>query len=72
MPSSEIILASTSAIRQQLLKNAGIVFTCQNPLVDEDDFKAHNRNLNPQNLAFGLADLKAKSIKKPIKLFSLI
>ena len=59
----ELILASTSAIRQLLLKNAGVVFTCQSSKVDEDEFKSKHHNLKPQDLAIALADLKAKSIK---------
>ena len=65
MPPIKIILASTSAIRQQLLKNAGITFTCQNPMADENDYKSKNPSLSSQNLALGLAGFKAKSIKVP-------
>lgn len=64
MPALELILASTSTIRQQLLKNAGIAFTCQSPSVDEGDYKSKNSSLNPQELALALASLKAKSIKQ--------
>lgn len=65
MPAPEIILASTSAIRQQLLKNAGVVFSCQSPAVDEEEYKLKHCCLNPQELAVALAELKAKSIKSP-------
>ena len=65
MPALELILASTSTIRQQLLKNAGIAFTCQSPTVDEDDYKSKNNSLTPQELVLALAHLKAKSIKHP-------
>ncbi len=65
MPDTKLILASTSAIRQMLLKNAGVDFTCQSPKANEDEYKLHNRNLSPQVLALALADLKATSIETP-------
>lgn len=65
MPKLEIILASTSAIRLQLLQNAGLAITCQTPMIDEEQYKTKNNMLNPKDLALGLANLKAESIITP-------
>ncbi len=62
MQAPHLILASTSAIRQQLLKNAGLIFTCQIPTIDEEQFKTENNHLSPQNLALALAKAKAASL----------
>ena len=65
MTHSKLILASTSTIRQLLLSNAGLAFTCQSSSVDEDEYKSKHDSLKPEELALTLADLKAKSINAP-------
>lgn len=61
----EIILASTSRIRQKLLDSAGLTFSSRSPVVDEELSKAKNPDLPPQSLASLLAREKALSIAKP-------
>ena len=57
-----IILASTSNIRQTLLKQAGIVFTAVAPSCDEDALKIKLGPINPKSLAQTLALAKAESV----------
>ena len=68
----QFILASNSASRYKLLKNAGLRFTKISPLCDEDYLKKKliNKNINKKNLPKILAKEKALSIsiKKPKKL----
>lgn len=55
-----LILASTSPYRKALLQRLSVSFTCENPKVDEDSFKA--KNLAPKDLAQTLACEKAKAV----------
>lgn len=57
------ILASSSLIRQQLLRNTNIVFTTGKPLVDETPVQQHYSN-DPKQAALKLAKLKAAAIQK--------
>jgi septum formation protein len=57
-----IVLASSSAIRRQLLHNAGIAFSAVAASVDEDALKANLEKLAPGELAVSLADAKALSL----------
>ncbi len=57
-----IILASTSPIRRRLLKNAGVKFTVEKPLVEEDELKQGAPGLADQALAVHLASAKSLSI----------
>lgn len=58
------ILASGSAIRQQLLRNAGVDFDVALPRVDEDTVKAAllAEQASPRDIADTLAELKARKI----------
>lgn len=54
-----IVLASTSAIRQHLLRQAGIPYEALKPHLDEDALKAERPDLQPEELARVLAEHKA-------------
>ncbi len=56
-----IVLASTSASRSALLRNAGVTFETQRPGVDEDAAKASllAEGHGPREIADALAELKA-------------
>jgi septum formation protein len=57
-----LILASTSAIRRQMLEAAGVEHSAVPPEVDEDPYKAvHER---PEQLAIALAAAKALRVSK--------
>ena len=62
----QFILASKSASRKLLLKNAGLNFYIQKPLCDEDYLKDQllKKNSNKKNLPKLLAEAKALSISK--------
>ena len=55
-----VILASTSPYRKTLLQRLGIPFTCENPGVDEDQYKS--LGLEPAVLAQKLAYEKAHAV----------
>ena len=59
-----IILASGSEIRARLLKNAGVRFDVQSPLLDEDLIKSSllAENASPRDIADVLAEMKARKI----------
>lgn len=65
MSKKQLILASTSKYRQELLSRLAYTFTAQAPLIDED--KEKDPSLAPQALAEKLAQLKAASLKGPGK-----
>jgi septum formation protein len=58
----EIILASTSPYRKELLKKLSLEFIAVAPEVDEEEFK--QGNLNPMQLATTLATAKAQSVSQ--------
>lgn len=62
----QLILASTSKYRQELLHRLAREFTAQPPLFDED--KEKDLSLPPQKLAEKLAYLKAQSLSGPGKI----
>ncbi|WDI32755.1 Maf family protein [Hyphococcus flavus] len=64
MTKPRIILASGSAIRAQILKNAGVPFEIVRPGVDEDDIKhtAKAENLSLEDLAMRLAEAKCLAV----------
>jgi septum formation protein len=62
--SSELILASGSAIRRAILSSAGVEFTISKPCVDEDAAKAKNASLTPAKMATFLAAEKAREVSK--------
>ncbi|NOD93935.1 septum formation protein Maf [Ruegeria sp. HKCCD4884] len=59
-----ILLASGSAIRAQLLENAGVPFTVQTARVDEDTAKRAllAENASPRDIADTLAEMKARRV----------
>ncbi|WP_299608375.1 Maf family nucleotide pyrophosphatase [uncultured Tateyamaria sp.] len=59
-----IILASGSAIRAQLLRNAGVEFEVVAPRVDEDAMKAAllAEDAPPRDIADALAEMKARKV----------
>ena len=62
----QFILASNSASRKMLLKNAGLSFFTKKPLCDEDYIKDQllKKNIKKTNLPKLLAEFKALSISK--------
>jgi septum formation protein len=56
----DIILASTSPYRRELLGRLGLPFECRSPRVDEDEWKG--KGLSPRELAEKLAQAKAASL----------
>lgn len=65
MAQKQLILASTSKYRYELLSRLGYKFTAQAPLVDEE--KEKDLRLPPRALAEKLARVKAESLKGPGK-----
>ena len=62
----KFILASNSASRKRLLKNAGLSFFSKKPLCDEDYIKDQllKTNINKKNLPKLLAEAKALSVSE--------
>ncbi|PWE33565.1 septum formation protein Maf [Maritimibacter sp. 55A14] len=64
-----IILASGSAIRRELLTNAGLDFEVERPRVDEDALRAalELEGAKPHDIADALAEMKARRVaeKRP-------
>ena len=62
----QFILASNSASRKSLLKNAGLNFFIKKPLCDEEYIKDQllKKNINKKNLPKLLAKAKALSVSK--------
>lgn len=60
----KIILASGSAIRAQLLRNAGVSFVVQAARIDEEAVRAslQSENASPRDIADTLAELKAQRV----------
>ncbi len=63
MGQKQLILASTSKYRQELLSRLAYKFTVQAPLIDEE--KEKDPKLSPKALAEKLARLKATSLVGP-------
>ncbi len=63
-----IVLASGSAIRAQLLKNAGVPFSVQIARVDEDTAKRSllAERASPRDIADALAEMKARKISDKV------
>ncbi len=64
MSASNIVLASTSAVRQRLLTDAGVAFEALAPGVDEDAVKASllAERVGPRDIADALAEAKAVKV----------
>ena len=62
----KFILASNSASRKRLLKNAGLSFFAEKPLCDEEYIKDQllKKSINKKNLPKRLAEAKALSVSK--------
>ena len=60
----QLILASSSAIRQQLLQRAGVVFDVETPRIDEDAIRAamQAEQATPRDVADALAEFKAAKV----------
>lgn len=54
-----IVLASTSATRQSMLRNAGLDFAAAPPKVDEKALVAANKHWSPRETALKLAEAKS-------------
>lgn len=59
----QLILASTSPYRRELLERLGVPFDARAPLIDEE--KEKDPRLSPPALAEHLAELKARSLAAP-------
>lgn len=59
----KVVLASQSPYRKQQLKNLGLSFTAEKPLVDEEKLKVELADSHPAALAAQLARAKAESLK---------
>jgi septum formation protein len=57
-----IVLASASAVRARLLRDAGVAFTAVSPGVDEDGVKAELLAAGPRAIATRLAAAKALAV----------
>ena len=64
-PQTKLILASGSAIRAALLRNAGVMFDVQKIAIDEDDVKASfmSEGATAVDIARALAEMKALRAK---------
>lgn len=62
MTDKTIILASKSAIRQKILKNAGVRFVAKNANVDESVIKEKYKGRDPKDIVLALASAKAAAI----------
>ena len=60
---TRVILASGSAIRRQILEDAGVAFEVQTSGIDENAIKAEWTGKNPSGLAVKLAEAKAKVVQ---------
>lgn len=59
-----IVLASTSATRQSMLRNAGLTFSPVSPAVDERALVAANPQWTPRETALRLAEAKAVDVSR--------
>ncbi len=64
--SQPLILASTSATRQSMLRNAGVTFVSVSPRIDEISAKAAMlaENAKPLDVADCLAEMKARKVSE--------
>jgi septum formation protein len=62
MSGLRVILASASATRAKLLREAGVSFEVRAPTMDEEKLKTELRQLAPPDLAMALARRKALSL----------
>ena len=62
MSKLEIVLASSSKIRRDIISNYAVDVIVYNPEINEEQLKQDNLNLNPRSLAALLAKSKALSL----------
>ena len=62
MSKLEIVLASSSKIRRDIISNYAVDVIFYNPEINEEQLKQDNLNLNPRSLAALLAKSKALSL----------
>ena len=62
MSKLEIVLASSSKIRRDIISNYAVDVIFYNPEINEEQLKQDNLNLNPRSLAALLAKAKALSL----------
>ena len=62
MSKLEIVLASSSKIRRDIISNYDVDVIFYNPKINEEQLKQDNLNLNPRSLAVLLAKSKALSL----------
>jgi len=60
-----LILASGSAIRAAILRNAGVAFTAEKPAVDEAAVKRAMEGEDLEKVAMALAEAKALAVRAP-------
>ena len=62
--SGDLILASSSAVRKELLERSNISFVSVNPNIDEDNVKSSllSEIYSPRDIADALAELKASKV----------
>jgi septum formation protein len=60
----DIILASTSKIRREILSAAGVEFSVINSELDEEKAKGSIKNLSPRQISLELAKLKSEKISR--------
>lgn len=65
MPEPRLVLASGSAIRAAILKNAGVAFRAEKPAVDEEALKRRLGGEDLEKLAMALAEAKALAVNAP-------
>lgn len=65
MTAPRLVLASCSAIRAAILKNAGIDFRTEKPAVDEEALKRERAGGDLEDLAMALAEAKAHAVISP-------
>lgn len=63
---TQLVLASTSAVRRTLLAGAGLTFTSVGPGVDEEAVKTRRlaEGAGPRDVAADLADIKAETVSR--------
>lgn len=68
MPAPPLVLASSSAVRAQMLRAAGLDFSVQFPRVDEEALRAGlvAEGANPRDMADVLAEAKARKIAERV------
>lgn len=64
---TELVLASGSQIRRQVLESAGVPFTAIRPDVDEAAIKLENPDLSPAEMALLLGRAKSQAVSRTVR-----